>query len=180
MALALIEQPQNIKFIQQNADEVIELLLRRHPITNLPWIVTAVIALFLPFLILFADRTIGTNVISQLPGTVALELLIMYDLLVLAYVVESFLFWYFNIYIVTNQHLVEIKFDSLLSRDIIELQYDEIQTVQSIIKGIMRETFNFGTVVIETAAKDEPEEFTDVPQPDMVADRIRDIQQQAG
>jgi uncharacterized membrane protein YdbT with pleckstrin-like domain len=174
---AFFDQPQNMHFIEQNDDEKIELLLRKHPITNLPWIVISILAFFLPFLILTADRAFAVNLIEQLPGTVAIELLIMYDLLIIAYAIESFLYWYFNIYIVTNQHVVDITFDSLLNREVTESQYEELQTVTARVKGVIREFFNFGSVFIETAAKDENLIFADVPNPDQVADRIRDIQQ---
>jgi hypothetical protein len=177
---AYLDKPTGMRFIQQNPDEVIELLLRKHPITNLPWIVFSIIALFLPALIVFTDQALGLNIVTRIPQSLAIELLIMYDLLVLAYAIESFLFWYFNIYIVTNQHVVDVSFDSLLSRDVTEAQYDEIQTVTAEVKGIIREFFNFGLVNIETAGKHEVLNFIDVPQPDQVADKIRDIQQVIG
>ncbi len=184
MALGLLpaffDKPQAMSFLEQNPNEEIELLLRKHPITNLPWIIISFIGLFLPILVLAADQSFNINFIATLPESLIVQFIVMYDLLVLAYAIESFLYWYFNIYIVTNQHLVEIDFNSLLNRDITEAQYDEIQTVTAQIQGAIREFFNFGTVQIETAAKDMPVEFTDVPQPDLVADRIRDIQQQVG
>ena len=177
---AIFDRPDKIRFIEQNDDEVIELLLRKHPITNLPWIIISTIAVFLPFLIALTDRSLALNLIEQLPGAISAELLIIYDLLILAYAIESFLYWYFNIYIITNQHLVDISFNSILNREVTESQYDEVQTVSSNIKGAIHEFFSFGTITIETAAKDESLVFVDIPDPDFVADRIRDIQQKAG
>ncbi len=173
---AFLDKPDKISFVDQEEDEVIELFLRRHGITNFPWIVLSILGLFIPALVVFLDQALQINFISKIPEKLALEALVLWYLFIIAFVFESFLSWYFNIYIMTNQQLVDINFRSLLFRDIVTIQYNDIQGVTSQIQGIIRSFFNFGDVLVETAAKNESVDFNDVPKPDQVADRIDDLQ----
>lgn len=172
---ALFDRPLKIRFIEQEENERIELFLRRHFITNFGWIVISTVAFILPLAFIQLDQSLGTNIIFQLPFKILIGGLVVYYLLILAYVIESFLFWYFNIYIVTNMHLVDVTLNSLLSRSIIEIELDDIQSVSSQINGLIRSIYNFGQVIIKTGAEQEEIIFEEVPKPDLVADRIQDL-----
>src|SRR5947207_2478743 len=51
MFSALVDHPQKLAFSQQDEDEEIILFMRRHFITNLPWIIAVIIALIAPLFI---------------------------------------------------------------------------------------------------------------------------------
>lgn len=172
---ALIDKPLKIRFIEQEPNEKIELFLRRHFITNLSWIVISILAFILPLVVIQLDQSLGINLIVASPFKILVASLIIYYLLLLAYVIENFLFWYFNIYIVTNMHLVDVTLNSLLSRSIIEIELDDIQSVSSQMRGLLRSIYNFGQVQIKTGAEQEEIIFEEVPRPDLVADRIQDL-----
>ncbi len=174
---ALFDKPAKISFYEQEADEKIELLLRQHWITNIPWIFIAAFLVFIPILFLRMFELSGINFLNQIPGNIFSAGLILWYLGILAYVVDRFLHWYFNIYIVTNKHLVDINFHNLTNRDITEIGIGDVQSVSSRITGIIRSFFHFGDVIVETAAKMQDVEFEDVPKPDFVADRIQDLQE---
>lgn len=174
---SFFDRPVGFRFIQQETDEKIELMLRQHWVVNVPWIVTSLIMFILPVLLLELDSRLGFDFFLKIPGNIILGSLILWYLLILAYVIEKFLHWYFNIYIVTNRHLVDINFYSLLNRDITEIQLGDIESSRSRMTGIIRSLFNFGDVVVQTAAKMHEIDFTDVPRPDFVADRIQDLQE---
>ena len=174
---AFFGKPDNIAFADQELNENVELMLRQHFITNIPWIVIALFAFALPAILLNLDQRFQANLFIQIPFSVILGALIIWYLLVVAYVLENFLYWYFNVYIVTNLHLVDINFYSLLYRDITSVQLDDVQSVSSRIAGIFGSLFNFGDVVVETAAKRQLINFGAVPKPDVVADRIQDLQE---
>ena len=101
--------------------------------------------------------------------------IILWYMLVAAYVIEQFLHWYFNIYIVTNQHLVDINFDSILQREVLEAGIENVESASSRIKGIIPSLFNYGNVVVQTAAHTQEITFNSVPFPDSVVDRINDL-----
>lgn len=159
----------NIRFAQQEADEEIELLLRAHWITNAPWLVVSLVTLLLPVFL---------NIkIINLPQELLAAAVILWYLLILAFMVEKFLIWYFNIYIVTTKHLVDINFHNLLFYDVTEVQVEDIQSISHSVKGIIHSLFNFGNVFVETAAKQQRVEFVNVPRSAEVADRIQDLKE---
>ncbi len=177
---AFFDHPLKIRFSEQEEDEVVELFLRAHAITNVPWILIALLAIVLPAALIWADQTFRTNLFASIPTQLLTGGIIIWYMLVLAYVFEKFLFWYFNIYIVTNIHVEDISLTSLLSRDITEIEIKDIESASSQIRGVFGSLFNYGTVTIETAAKAQSIIFKDVPKPDFVADRIQDLQEVVG
>lgn len=172
----LVDHPTNLCFADQEADEEIELFLRAHWITNLSWLGLVLILLWLPEGLALVFWITGLRLADTLPSSLSFSLNILWLMLILAYSVEKFLQWYFNIYIVTNQHLVDINFHNLLSRDKVEIRLEDIQSSKPSIKGVLRSFFNFGDIIIETAAEKQRIEFHDVPRPDLVAERIQDLQ----
>lgn len=177
---ALFRSPEGIRFSEQEANENIILFLRRHGITNLPWIIGAIIAFLFPFILVFLDLSLATDYILRLSSAILIGIIIVWYMIVTAFVIEQFLFWYFNIYIVTNLHIVDINFISLLSRDITEIELKDIQSVKVDVKGIFPPLFNFGDVLIKTAADKQQIDFAKVPQPDFVADTIQDVSKLGG
>lgn len=172
---AFFDHPPKISFAEQEENEVIELFLRQHAIVNIPWIVTSIIAIFIPPILIQLDSTFNLNILAPIPTSIIAGALVVYYLIVLGYVIEQFLHWYFNIYIVTNLHIVDIDFESLLSRRITEISISDIESVAASVIGVFGSLFNFGDVNIETAAKTQAARFEKVPRPDVVADRIEDL-----
>jgi uncharacterized membrane protein YdbT with pleckstrin-like domain len=172
---ALFDNPANISFAEQEADEKLVLFLRQHPIVNVPWIVYSLLALVLPVIFIQIDLSFGLGFFSNIPDSLFIAALIIYYVLILGYVVEQFLHWYFNIYIVTNKHLVDVDFDSLLYRHITEVNLEDVESVKSKLMGVFASLFNYGDVKVETAAAHQAIDFIKVPKPDFVADRIQDL-----
>jgi membrane protein YdbS with pleckstrin-like domain len=171
---SFFDQPKRLFFAEQEPDENIELFLRQHGITNLGWIISAIFAILVAPFLVWIDQGL-VDFIPDVPINIAIGAFIIYYLLVTVFVLEKFLFWYFNIYIVTNRHIVDVNFTSLLSRDITEVDLVNIESVSSRVAGILGPLFNFGDVEVETAAKTQAVNFSKVPQPDKVADRIEDL-----
>lgn len=172
---SFIVHPPKIRFADQEEDEEIELLLRAHWVTNVPWIIYSLISVFLPFLLINAKSWFGLSFLPAIPFHFVLASLAVWYLLITAYVIENFLHWYFNIYIVTNLHVIDIDFDNLLSKKFQESGLEEIETTTAKLKGIVSSFFNFGDVVIQTAARTEESVFGNVPYPTTVVDRINDL-----
>lgn len=162
-------------FAQQEDNEIIELVLRQHWVTNIPWILLALILFLLPVIAIQFAPVALFALIPNIPYQIILFGLVLWYLLVFAYIFEKFLFWYFNIYIVTNLHLVDVNFRSLQQREVIEIKLQDIESSSSNISGIIRSLFNYGDVVIQTAADVQDITFDAVPYPDLVVDRIGDL-----
>lgn len=175
----LFDNPENIKYAQQGADEHIELLLRRHRITTLPWIIVALAGIISPLFLPSLDAQFFTF-LPQIPGDIILIATILWYMLVMVYILEHFLYWYFNIYIITNLHLIDIAMGSLLSKTTTEILFEDVQSARTKVSGVFGSLFNFGDVVIETAADKQNIQFLSVPKPDMVAERIQELQESIG
>ena len=171
---AYFDRPERMGFADQEEGEILELFLRQHWFKNVPWLLVSVVLFFAPFFTIYFSSSFGLTI--SMPFNVGVSLMILWYMLVTAYVLEQFLHWYFNIYIVTNTHIVDINLVSLLSRNVSEGRLDDIQDVTTHLTGIFGSLFNFGDVLIKTAAQGAVLSFASVPYPDRVAERIQDLQ----
>jgi membrane protein YdbS with pleckstrin-like domain len=174
---AIFDSPERVRFSSQEPDEHIELMLRQHWVTNIGWVLTSLIGFITPFFVSAFDRFMNFNLLTQIKPDVIIAIIILWYMFVMAYIIESFFYWYFNIYIVTNLHLVDISLQSLLSKSVTEILLEDVQSAETKMTGIFSSLFNYGDVIIETAAKDQKIQFKLVPQPDLVVDRIQDLQE---
>ena len=170
---AYIENPPDCHFEGQDSDESILLLLRAHPITNLAWIVPAILLFFLPFFIPYLFRLINLDLVN-LPQQFALVFLIINYLLIVTIVFEGFLYWYFNVYIVTDKNIVDVDFHSILFKNIDVAPLRNIEDTASSMGGILSSIFNYGDVFIQTAGATKNIDLHSVPKPHHVADFILD------
>lgn len=173
---SIFENPLKIRFDRQEENEVIELFLRQHAIVNVVWVSLSIFLLVLPVIALQLDSLLGFNFSDQVPVKILIGGLVIYYLLIAAYAFEQFLSWYFNVYIVTNQHIVDINFYSLLSKEVVEISLNDIEVIAYHMAGVFGSLFNFGNVEIETAAETKRILFERVPRPDAVSDKIQDLQ----
>lgn len=174
---ALLDCPKDVKLVDQEQDENIELVLRQHFVTNVSWIFSAIIGFLFPMSLPKLSQSFDLSSIWQIPTPFFLAAVALWYMFIFAYVLEKFLRWYFNIYIVTNKHLIDINFLNLLNRDVTEVLLDDVQSAASNLRGILGSLFNFGDVVIETAAKGQTIKFMAIPQPDFVKERIQKLQE---
>ena len=161
--------PPDIRFETQEREEKIILLLRRHWITNLPWVLLAILALFAPFLLRLFP------VLGFLPLRYQLISILLWYLLTLAFVLENFLSWYFNVNVVTDERIVDIDFYSLIYKQISHCKIDKIQDVTFKMEGIIRTIFNYGDVFIQTAGEVPVFEFESVPNPALVVQKLNEL-----
>lgn len=168
-----IENPQNLTFEGQDSHEKILLLLRAHPITNLPWIFFAIFLFFVPFFVPEIAGLIGFD-FSFVPEPFRIAFLIINYLLILVIIFEGFLGWYFNVYIVTDKNIVDIDFHSILYKNIDIAPLRNVEDVSSSAGGILQSIFNYGNVFAQTAGAARNIDFLNIPKPHKVADFILD------
>lgn len=173
MFSSYIENPTNCRFEGQDKEEKIILLLRAHPITNLSWFIPALLIALLPFFVPPVLRIIG-NILPSIPPPFISALVIINYLVVLVVVFEGFLYWYFNVYIVTDKNIVDIDFHSILFKNVDIAPLRSVQEANSSMGGILRAIFHFGDVFIQTAGAKVQIDFHGVPNPHQVADIIMD------
>lgn len=173
MFSSYVEHPLNCSFEGQDTGEKILLLLRAHHITNLTWLIPAILLFIWPFFILRVFQLINID-ISALPEIYGMAFLIINYLLALIIVYEGFLNWYFNVYIVTEKNIVDIDFHSLLFKNIDVAPLRNVEDASSSMGGIIQSVFHFGDVFIQTAGASKNIDFHSVPKPHQVVDFILD------
>lgn len=166
---AFVPKPENVFFASQHAEEKVLLLLRQHPVTQLGWIFIVTFLGVLPFLF----QSVG--LLNFLPADYQFASLIGWYLLLFGYALESFLSWFYNVYIITDERIVDVDFSNLLYKNISSAKIEKIEDVTNEAKGILATVFNFGTVKIQTAGTMTEFDFVNVPQPAKVASFINEL-----
>lgn len=168
-SFALYPDPAKSHFETREDDEEIILILRQHPIINVKWIL---ISLFM----LIAPLFIGSlGLFTSIPAGFGIVLSLCWYLVTIAYMLESFMSWYFNVYIVTDRRIVDVDFYNLIYKQVSDAQLDKIEDVTYSMGGVVRTLFNYGNITIQTAGEINQFEFNAVPQPDKVAKIIQDL-----
>ncbi|KKQ23696.1 MAG: hypothetical protein US40_C0007G0010 [Candidatus Roizmanbacteria bacterium GW2011_GWC2_37_13] len=157
-----------IKFESYEAGEEVILLLRAHPITQLPWIINSIIL----FIILF-----GINFV--IPSFLSFNQIFVLNCFVLAFILSyiwmSFLNWYFNVGIITNRRVVDIDFHGILYKEVTVARLNKIEDITVKSGGYFASLFDYGNVFIQTAGTEANVEFINIPFPSLVAQSINQL-----
>ena len=165
--------PQSVHFATQAASEQIFLILRRHPITQLFWIIMAGVLILLPILTFPFLQDVFIDL--DIPGRYQLALVLFWYLATFAFILTNFVLWYFNVNIITDQRVLDIDFPSLLIQDVSGTLIEQIEDVTFQQIGVFSSIFNYGNVFVQTAGPTPNIEFLQVPQPKNVARIILDL-----
>lgn len=172
------EHPGNLTFQTQEDDEEILLFLRRHLVTNLPWILTSLILMLIPLLFLIINMLLPF--INLFPGFFLstnywVLITLSYYLVVFAFIFAKFIDWFYNISIVTNKRLVDIDYSNLISHDLAITKVELVEDVRYTQMGFVQSLFNYGDVFVQTAGKHENFDFLKVPKPALVTTIIEGL-----
>lgn len=160
---SFVAKPEKIFFDTQHYEERVLLLLRRHPVTQLGWILVVLLLAVVPALFVEID------LLGFLPPNYQAAATIGWYLVLLGFSLQSFLSWFYNVYIVTDERVIDVDFYNLLYKNISSAKIDNIEDITSTTQGILASMFNYGTVKIQTAGTVTEFDFEDVPQPARVA-----------
>ena len=166
---AFCPSPKDIAFDVQHGNEEILLLLRQHPIVNVGWIFVAVILGFLPslFPLLFPFFRLSVGLASLFN--------LSWYVLLFGFILERFVMWYYNVYIITNERVIDVDFYSLLFKRVSEAKLENIEDLTGASSGVLQSLFDYGDVVIQTAAEVPEIEFERVPHPDIVRKLLSEL-----
>jgi hypothetical protein len=162
-------------FPGQTPTERVFLILRRSFITYVSFLVIAAI-MSIPLLILaillirFPDIFVNeiVNQFITLGGSI-------YLLFILGLLLYGFVDYYLDVYIITDERIVDIKQTGFFRREISELHLREVQDVSARVKGFFPTFFHYGDIFIQTAGERENFIFYSVPHPYRVSKKIADL-----
>lgn len=99
-----------------------------------------------------------------------------FALLIWVYVFLIWVDYYFDVWIVTSERVVNIEQKGLFLRQLSELKYNKIQDVTVDVKGFFPTVLNYGDVHIQTAGEEGKFLFRQIPDPYEVKNIIMELQ----
>lgn len=168
--------PKQVRFATQNEGEQVFILTRAHIITNLGWLFTTLLGIFIavifqPFLLFLRISLDG--LLSR--PFLGFAITFIFLSLLFAYALDNFLKWYFNIYIVTDKRILDYDYEAYKEYKISEASLINIEDVTQRQIGLSPALFNYGNITIQTAAERMQFEFEKVPNPSYLRDKIMDL-----
>lgn len=159
----LITPSANVRFQTQDPEEEILVILRAHFLTNIPWLVIAILLFLAPTVLR------SFPLLDSFPVRFQMMFVVVWYLILLMYVFERFLSWFFNMTIITDERIVDVDFLNLTTKKVADADLDKIQDVSFTNSGAIGTIFNFGDVLVQTAAEVTEFVFENVPHPEDVA-----------
>lgn len=162
-------------FPNQKPNEHVLMFLHRHWIVVLKIILAAIFFLIIP-IIIYVSVLNFTNYFDS-PAFVAIFILFMsaFYLFVVLYTFSNFIDYYLDVWVVTNQRVINIEQQGLFARVVSEKDLGRMQDITSDVRGFLGTILNYGDVYIQTAAEQERFIFKQVPFADEVARRISNL-----
>ncbi len=132
---------------QMDGEEVLH-VFRKHPVVMRKGLIYASFGMLvgpLFTLILTYVRPDNPPSVNFFFGSIGASLLIA----ILCFT-PAYMAWYFSVYILTNQRLIQITQKGLFHRSVVDLSLPQIQMVNYEIKGVQESLLGFGTITIQT------------------------------
>lgn len=137
-----------------NPEEKIIIVIRKH------WFVMARTAVIFVILLLIPSVVLTLLSVVSPPNVVPLESLINFGLSLYFLVLLVFLFmlwmdYYLDIWIITNERIIDVNQKGLFNRTISEIPVKNVQDVIIEVHGVLETLLKFGTLKIQTAGPTE-------------------------
>lgn len=163
-------------FIKQKPYEKIEYVLRRHPFTFLPMLLLLGILLLVPA----AGYILINGLFPEFfVHPVIFPILILststYVLSIFLFIFAQFIDFYLDVWIVTNDRIIDIEQFNLFSRTVSELDLFRIQDITTDVHGFFPTLLDYGDVTIKTASANAHIIFYDIKNPNFMRQHILEL-----
>jgi membrane protein YdbS with pleckstrin-like domain len=162
--------------IHQKSYERVSKVLRRHPITFIPQTVLFLVLLITPFLLYKLTQSNFPMLFeNEIFFVLAVLISSIFYLSVYLFFFAQFIDFYLDVWIVTNDRIIDIEQFGLFSRQISELDLFRVQDITTTIKGVIPTFFQYGDVSIKTASQNLDIVFRQVGNPNTVRHEILNL-----
>jgi hypothetical protein len=170
------QNPLGVSFQTQKEKESIILFLRAHFITNLSWIFMTLVLVILPIIIFAYISSFEIGFLSTKEASnFSIIFVIFYYLLVSSYVFISFLHWFYNVFIVTSERVVDIDYSDIVVHNIAIASLSHVQDVNYTQSGFISTFFDYGDIFVQTAGDERNFEAYSIPKPREATHIIGDL-----
>lgn len=165
--------PEGVSFEDQEPNETILLFLRRDKITNIPWILTSMLLILFPILLMIVFQISGNpfGFLSQFQFVVSL----LYFLCIITYIFINFINWFYNISLITNERVIDVDFYNIINKSVSATKISLISDVSFSQSGTIQTVFDYGNVLIQTAAAVDKFELERIPRPHEVVQILESL-----
>jgi len=168
--------PKGVSFQTQKDEESIILFLRSHILTNLSWITISFVLIVLPVIILTFLSNFGLDFLSTpAANRFTAVFVLFYYLLVFSFVFVNFLHWFYNVFIVTSERVVDIDYSDVVVHNIAVTDLSHIEDVNYTQSGFIPTFFHYGNLFVQTAGNERNFEAFSVPKPREATHIIGDL-----
>ena len=128
------------QFPGQHPEENVELVFRQHPVVMRRPLIYGMLAIL-----------VGLGPLIAWPlSDVALKIALYTPLAVIAYWFYHWVGWYYSVYIVTDQRLIDIRQKGFFNRRVNEVGFDKIQSINYHINGLQASLLQYGDITVQT------------------------------
>ncbi|MCX6761712.1 MAG: PH domain-containing protein [Candidatus Moranbacteria bacterium] len=160
---------------QKDGEEIL-MVVHRH------WfdILSQFLIILAMLLLLFGSLVFASPLLSAFNGNISTSLFLFGENIFFIFIwLFFFIIWidyYFDVWIVTNERIVNIEQNGLFSRDVSELELERVQDITVEVLGIIPTFLNYGDLYVQTAGETERFIFKHVPNPYGIKDLIMNLQ----
>jgi len=159
--------------IKQKKYEKVVFLFRRHPITFIPILALFLVLMSVPAALYFLISSIFPDFINNpIFYPLAVLLASVYYLSIYLFFYAMFVDYYLDLWIVTNDRIVDIEQNGLFSRTISELDLFRIQDVTTEVHGFFSTLFRYGDLHVKTASANINIVFRNIPNPNKAREAL--------
>jgi len=174
------ESFEGYSFPGQRNGETIKLIIRRHILILVSYFIYLFVMAAMPiiFYLLAVPNMLPAFYEYPYDRIFILLCLIFYGFIWIV----AFIIWtdyYLDIWIITDQRLIDIEQVGFFSRVVSELDLKRIQDITSEVKGMPQTMFGFGDVHIQTASEHTKFDLTSIPHPVITRRAIVDLYEAA-
>lgn len=140
------------------------------------WILVAVILFTLPFI--FANFSQFFTFWDVFSADLKLVLLITWYFVTAFFIFENFLLWYYNVFLITNERVLDLDFYGFFHTESSEAALEQIQDISHTQGGLVQLIFDFGNVYVQTAADLDRIEILGVAKPAKIHQILIDLKEE--
>ena len=169
--------PEDVSFENQHSGEKIYVKARAHPFVNLGWVINLAFLIILPPIVfgLYLWIPFNFEITDFIPPLTIGIITITFYSAVFTNGFFNFIDWYYDIYLVTSERIINIQFSPLKTHRVSEAKLSDVEEVDESVVGFFPQMFNYGDVRASTAARRSFFVFKSIPNPAWFRDVITDL-----
>lgn len=131
-------------FDGQHEDEEVLMVFRRHPVVMRHGLIAVLVGILLGFLPVTIDP-LNLTLLWFIPVGLFLGGVVMF---------YSWIAWYYSLFIVTDQRLIQITQKGFFNQTVVDIGLDKIQNINFQVAGFQETVLGFGTILVQTFVGD--------------------------